>query len=108
MVFPDNLNATAIHKTDSSSDVSNYRPILVSPCFSKILERIMYIRLKKYLTDQNISYAKKIEFQVSHNTGHEVAQLNDQICESLEKKEYTQVCLLTCLKLSVLSINQCY
>ena len=33
----------------------------------------MYIRLKKYLTDQNISYAKKFEFQVSHNTGHEVA-----------------------------------
>lgn len=49
----------------------------------------MYIRLKKYLKDQNILYAKKFGFQVSHTTGHVIAQLNDQICESLEKNEYT-------------------
>lgn len=49
----------------------------------------MYIRFKKYLKDQNILYAKKFGFQVSHTTGHVIAQLNDQICESLEKNEYT-------------------
>ena len=43
-VCPDDLRiakVTPIYKTDSSSDVSNYGPIFVLPCFSKIFERIM-------------------------------------------------------------------
>ena len=55
--FPDDLKigkATAICKADNSSNISNYRPISVLPCFSKMLERIMYNRLQKYLEDQNI------------------------------------------------------
>ena len=51
-VFPDDLKiapVTPIYKGEDSSDISNYRPISVLPCFSKILERIMYNRLYKYL-----------------------------------------------------------
>ena len=62
----------------------------------------MYIRLKKYLKDLNIWYAKKFRFQVSHTASHAIAQLNDQICEPLEKKEYTPGAFID------LSINQCY
>ena len=49
-VFPDDLKivrVTLIYKGKDSSDVSNYRPISVLPCFSKILEHIMYNRLYK-------------------------------------------------------------
>ena len=41
-----------VFKTGDTADSSNYRPISVLPCFSKILERVMYNRLYKYLTDQ--------------------------------------------------------
>ena len=47
-VFPDDLkfaNVTPIYKAGDSSDISNYRPISVRPCFSKIFERLMYNRL---------------------------------------------------------------
>ena len=60
-VFRDDLKiarATPIYKGEDSSDVSNYKPISVLPCFSKILERIMYHRLYKYLTENNILYSK--------------------------------------------------
>ena len=47
-VFPDDLKivlVTPIYKGKDSSHVSNYRPIPVLPCFSKILEGKMYNRL---------------------------------------------------------------
>ena len=51
--FPDDLKiakVTLIYKADDRSDLSNYRPISVLSCFSKILERIMYNDLIQYLT----------------------------------------------------------
>ena len=58
-VFPDGLKTakvTPIFKAGDSNDVSSYRPISLLPCFSKILERLMYNRLYKYLKENNILY----------------------------------------------------
>ena len=91
-IFPDDLKiakVTPIHKADSSSNISNYRPMSVLPCFSKMLERIMYNRLQKYLKDQNILYNKQFGFRTGHSTQHVIAQLVDQIYEAFEKNEYT-------------------
>ena len=91
-IFPDDLKiakVTPIYKADNSSNISNYRPISVLPCFSKMLERIMYNRLQKYLKDQNILYDKQFGFQTGHSTEHAIAQLVDQIYEAFEKNEYT-------------------
>ena len=51
-VFPDLMKITIllpVFKTGDTADISNYRPISVLPCFSKILERVMYNRLYRYL-----------------------------------------------------------
>ena len=40
---------TPVYKAVYNSDKSSYRPISVLPCFSKILERLVYNRLYKYL-----------------------------------------------------------
>ena len=91
-VLPNGLEiarVTPIYKGESSSDVSNYRPISVLPCFSKILEHIMYNRLYKYLIENNILYSKQFGFQNGHSTDHTVVQLVDQIIESFENSKYT-------------------
>ena len=91
-VFPGGLKiarVTPIYKGEGSSDVSNYRPISVLPCFSKILEHIMYNRLYKYLIENNILYSKQFGFQNGHSTDHAVVQLVDQIIESFENNKYT-------------------
>ena len=91
-IFPDDLKiakVTPIYKADNSSNVSNYRPISVLPCFSKMLEGRMYNRLQKYSKDQNILYDKQFGFETGHSTDHANAQLVDQIYEAFEKNEYT-------------------
>ena len=59
-----------IYKGEDSSDVSNYRPISVLPCSSKILKRIMYNGLSNYLIENDILYSKQLGFQDVHSTDH--------------------------------------
>ena len=76
-------------KTGDTADSSNHRLISVLPCFSKILERVMYNRLYKYLTDQKILHPQQFGFRKGHSTEHAIAQLVDQIYESFENGNYT-------------------
>ena len=78
-----------IFKTGDTADISNYRPISVLPCFSKILERVMYNRLYKYLTDQKILRPQQFGFRKGHSTEHAIVQLVDQIYESFENDKST-------------------
>ena len=87
-IFPDDLKVakvTPIYKADNSSNISNYRPISVLPCFSKMLERIMYNHLQKYLKDQNILYGKQFGFRTGHSTEHAIAQLLIKFTRLLRK-----------------------
>ncbi|XP_065675503.1 uncharacterized protein LOC136091724 [Hydra vulgaris] len=47
-----------IFKSGDDTNMSNYRPISVLPCFLKLLERIMYDRLNSYLIESNIMFNK--------------------------------------------------
>ena len=49
---------TPVLKGGDNTDLSNYRPIPVFPCFSKILERLMYNRLYEHLSNLMILYPK--------------------------------------------------
>ena len=91
-IFPDKLKiarVTPLFKGGENCELGNYRPISVLPCFSKILEKIMYNRLYKYLTDNSMLYKKQFGFQEGHSTEHAIVQLVDQIRNSFESKQYT-------------------
>ena len=91
-LFPDDLKiakVTPIYKGGDNSDVSYYRPISVLPCFSKILEHLMYNRLYKYLKENNIVYEKQFGFQSGYSTNDAIVQLVDKIFDSFEKEQFT-------------------
>ena len=79
---------TPIFKNGEKSSISNYRPISVLPCFSKILERIMYNRLYDYFTVNSILFNKQFGFRAGHSTEHALLELIDQICDSFNDKNY--------------------
>ena len=61
-IFPENLKIAKvfpIYKKDEEFLLTNYRPMSVLPCFFKLLERIVYNRLFKYLSENSILYEKK-------------------------------------------------
>ena len=91
-VFPENLKLTKVspvYKKDEEFLLTNYRPISVLPCFSKLLERIMYNRLFKYLSENSILYKKQFGFQTSHRTEHAILLLINQLYQSFDESKFT-------------------
>ena len=85
--FPNDLKiarVTPTFKAGNNTELSNYIPTSVLPCFSKVLERVMYHRLQKYLLDSNIPYKKQFGFQEGNSTGHAILQLVDLIHNNFE------------------------
>jgi hypothetical protein len=89
--FPDalkNAKVIPIHKDDSRSEMSNYRPISLLPTLSKIIEKLMYARLISFFTKHNILYENQFGFQSNMFTEDAVNKLLNYITETLEKNEY--------------------
>ena len=65
-VFPDHIKLamiTPIFKGGSKLDVSNYRPVLVLPAISKVLEKLMLTRLTKHLDQSKITMNINLDFK---------------------------------------------
>ena len=78
VIFPDDLKkakVTPIFKAGDENDFGNYRSISVLSCFSKILEKNMYKRFFNNLSEQNLLYQKKFDFQQGHSMEHAIMQL---------------------------------
>ena len=90
--FPEKMKIARVAPIFKSSDTSlltNYRAISVIPCFSKMLERIMFNRLYKHITENNLLYWKQFGFQKGHSSEHAILDLVEKINKSFEKNEFT-------------------
>ena len=72
-----------IYKKDDPSSMSNYRPISILPSFSKILERIVYNRLYKFLTQNDSLNPDQFGFRKFHSTDLALLQLFDRVSNAL-------------------------
>ena len=61
----------------------------VLPAFSKILERVMYNRLRSFLNVSKILSDNQYGFRKHHSTAYALACLYDKISSAIENKEYT-------------------
>ena len=90
-IFPDKLKIAKIfpiYKSGKTYARSNYRPISVLPCFSKILERIMYNRLRNYLNENEILDDKPFGFRAGHSTEHAILELTDQVSNAIDNNNF--------------------
>ena len=90
-IFPDKLNIAKVFpicKSGKKYIPSNYRPISVLPCFSKILERIMYSRLYNYLNENEVLNDKQFGFRAGHPTEHAILELIDQVSNAFGNNNF--------------------
>ena len=75
-----------IYKKDEEFLQTNYRPI---PVFLELLERVMFNRLFKYLSENSILYEKQFGFQTSHSIEHAMLLLVNQLYQSFDENKFT-------------------
>lgn len=65
-VVPSDLKLAKViplFKSGDSSMFTNYRPISVLPSFSKVLEKLVFSRIKEHLDESNILYSHQYGFR---------------------------------------------
>ena len=67
--------------------VNNYRPILILPVFSKLLERLMYNRLISFINQQKLLNKFQFGFRSQHSTNLALIYLVDKIAKAIDDKE---------------------
>ena len=90
-IFPDKLKyakVILIHKKESQTDPSNYRPISLLSVFSKILEKLMFKRLYNYLDSTNIFYPLQFGFRQNHSTNHALISMTESIRNTIDNGKF--------------------
>jgi len=93
-IFPDKMKVAKViplYKSGDNQLITNYRPISILPAFSKLLEKVMYVRLVNFLENSCLIYKHQYGFRKKHSTIHPLIQLLNAIAESNNKpsKDFT-------------------
>ena len=89
--FPDLLKIAKvipIYKKEDPSLVTNYRPISLLPCMSKILEKLVYKRLYSFLSQNKILNPAQFGFRKHFSTDFAITKLVDRVLQSFSKREH--------------------
>ncbi len=78
-----------IHKGGDKLSPDNYRPISLLPNFSKILEKVVSIRLISFLDEHKILSPDQFGFRKGHSTIHPLLLFVNDVTSALNKKENT-------------------
>lgn len=91
-IFPKQLKKSIIcpiHKGGDENSITNYRPISLLPTLSKILEKLMNNRLKKYLETKQLLSINQFGFRDRRNTEDAVLEVTEHIRLNLDKGKKT-------------------
>jgi Reverse transcriptase (RNA-dependent DNA polymerase) len=78
-----------LFKNGDQFNGDNYRPIALLDTFSKILEKIVCLRLSTFLESNDRINKYQFGFRKEHSTVHPMMHFINHISSSLEKKEHT-------------------
>jgi hypothetical protein len=75
-----------IYKSGDKLDMSNFRPISILICFSKIFEKIIYNRIYSHISIHNILTRDKFGFRSNLSTDNASYTLIHEILTAFENK----------------------
>ena len=84
---------TPLYESDSKSDFSNYRPISVLPCLSKVLEQVVHRQLSNYLEKHYLLKSSRFGFRPRRSTELACNLIVDDIRKNIDNGLLTGVCV---------------
>lgn len=89
-IFPNKLKYAEVKplfKKGDPNEFSNYRPIALLPCFSKIFEKVVKEQLTEYLEDNNLLNQSQFGFRKNMGTKNAISALVDSVSGALDGSE---------------------
>ena len=83
-----------IYKKGNRNYEGNYRPVSILPVASKVLEKIVYNQMHKYLEQNNLIYAFQSGFRSAHSTDTALTFLADKLRANMDEGLYTGMVLI--------------
>ena len=84
-------NVIPIHKKDSRSDPSNYRPISLTSTLSKVFEKSVSSHILSYLLSNNSLYEFQSGFLPHHSPTHQLTEIYHTIVSNLNNRFATSI-----------------
>ncbi|KAJ4933624.1 hypothetical protein JOQ06_030448, partial [Pogonophryne albipinna] len=78
----------------SKLDPGNYRPVSILTSISKVMEKIVYEQVEKYLAEKYLIYEFQSGFRTSHSTDTCLLYLNDHIKQEVDAGKYNGMVML--------------
>ena len=91
-IFPEKMkhaDVVPLYKNKNRKEVSNYRPISLLLTLSKILEKVMYTRTYKFLSDTDQIFGSQYGFRTKHSCHNAIGELLGNIVKNQELGNYT-------------------
>ena len=96
-IFPQNCKKAKIiplYKTGKPNNLTNYRPISILTCFSKIIKKLIHKRLSSFFDKHSILAKTQYGFQAGKSTSHAILEVLTTAYEHIYNHEYTSLILL--------------
>ena len=91
-IFPNNMKMAIVkplYKSKNKTEIINYRPVSLLPAVSKLLEKIVHVRIVKFLNRNNVLYEGQYGFRKGRSTHDAILDLTGNILDRLERGQYT-------------------
>ena len=103
-IFPQSCKIAKVvplFKLGSTENLSNYRPISILPCFSKILEKLIYPRVSAFFQKHSACTKTQYGFQSNTFTTHALLDVINTVYDRININEYTSIIPLDFKMLSI-------
>ena len=87
-------NVVPIYKKGSVHEVSNYRPISLLSCLSKVCERVVATKLRLHIDVNNILSPFQSGYREGYSTQTQLASLVHDICQSVDEGKVVRAVFL--------------
>ena len=83
-----------IFKSGAKDHVSNYRPISILPCFSKVLEKLIFKRTENFLSKNSILLPTQYGFRAGRSTFHTLLDVITNTYDNISENMFTSLMML--------------